>query len=57
VSVTAVIASLEQMVAHRNLAERSDAGRYVIAAPGAHWVQFDEPELIVGLVRQLVEGG
>jgi hypothetical protein len=26
----------------------------VIAARSAHWVQFDEPELIVALVRELV---
>jgi hypothetical protein len=44
------------MAAHRNLAERSDAWRHVIAARSALMVQFDEPELIVSLVRQLVEG-
>ena len=44
----------EQIAAHRMLAERSDAGRHLIAARSAHWVQFDEPELIVALVRELV---
>jgi hypothetical protein len=43
------------MAAHGNLAARSDAWRHVIAARSAHGVQFDQPELIVGLVRQLVE--
>jgi hypothetical protein len=28
----------------------------VVALQSAHWVQFDEPELIVSLVRDLVEG-
>jgi pimeloyl-ACP methyl ester carboxylesterase len=45
----------EQIAAHRMLAERSASGRHVIAARSAHWVQFDEPELVVSLVRELVE--
>jgi pimeloyl-ACP methyl ester carboxylesterase len=49
--------SAEQIFAHRMLAERSDDGRHVMAARSAHWVQFDEPELVVALVRGLVEGG
>ena len=44
----------EQIAAHRMLAERSDDGRHVIAARSAHWVQFDEPELVVAVVRELV---
>ena len=45
----------EQLAAHRMLAERSDRGRHVIAARSTHWVQFDEPELVVELVRDLVD--
>jgi pimeloyl-ACP methyl ester carboxylesterase len=45
----------EQITAHRLLAERSANGRHVIAARSAHWVQFDQPELVVSLVRKLVE--
>jgi pimeloyl-ACP methyl ester carboxylesterase len=45
----------EQIAAHRMLAERSADGRHVIAGRSAHWVQFDEPELVVALVRELVE--
>ena len=45
----------EQIAAHRMLAERSQDGRHVIAARSAHWVQFDEPALVVALVRELVE--
>jgi pimeloyl-ACP methyl ester carboxylesterase len=47
--------SREQLGAHRMLAERSTHGRHVIAARSTHWVQFDQPELIVSLVRELVE--
>jgi pimeloyl-ACP methyl ester carboxylesterase len=47
----------EQIAAHRMLAEHSADGRHVIATHSAHWVQFDEPELVVALVRELVERG
>lgn len=47
----------EQIDSHRMLAERSANGRHVIAARSTHWVQFDEPELVVSLVRDLVERG
>jgi pimeloyl-ACP methyl ester carboxylesterase len=45
------------LAAHRALAELSSCGRHVIARRSAHWVQFDEPELIVSEVRALVESG
>jgi pimeloyl-ACP methyl ester carboxylesterase len=47
----------EQIAAHRVLAKRSADGRHVVAARSAHWVQFDEPELIVALVKELAQGG
>lgn len=47
----------DQLAAHRMLAERSVDGRHVVATRSAHWVQFDEPELVVGLVKELVERG
>jgi pimeloyl-ACP methyl ester carboxylesterase len=45
----------EQLSEHRRLAEASVAGRHVIATRSAHWIQFDEPELIVSAVRELTE--
>ena len=47
----------EQIAAHRMLAERSADGRHVVATRSAHWVQFDEPELVVALVKELVDKG
>ena len=44
----------EQLDVHRRLAEASDEGRHVIVARSAHWVQFDEPELIIDAARELV---
>ena len=45
----------EQLTAHRTLADASVAGRHIVATRSAHWIQFDEPELIVAAVRQLIE--
>ena len=49
--------SPEQLSDHRRLAGASVAGRHVIATRSAHWIQFDEPELIVTAVRELIESG
>ena len=45
----------EQVAAQRTLADSSAAGRHVMATRSAHWVQFDEPELVVAVIRELVE--
>ena len=45
----------EQIASHRALAENSFGGRHIMAARSGHWVQFDEPELIVSVVREIVE--
>jgi pimeloyl-ACP methyl ester carboxylesterase len=45
----------EQIAAHRRLADTALHGRLVVAEHSAHWVQFDEPDLIVQTVRELVE--
>ena len=47
----------EEIAEHRVLADRSAKGRHIMAARSGHWVQFDEPELIVAEVRGLVERG
>jgi pimeloyl-ACP methyl ester carboxylesterase len=44
----------EQIAAHRMLAERSAIGRHIMATRSGHWVQFDEPGLIVSVVQDLV---
>ena len=45
----------EQIDAQRRLAEASRGGRHVIAARSTHWVQFDEPGLVIEAVRALVD--
>jgi pimeloyl-ACP methyl ester carboxylesterase len=44
----------EQLAVHQSLARISDGGRHVVARGSAHWIQFDEPELIVAAVKDLV---
>jgi pimeloyl-ACP methyl ester carboxylesterase len=44
----------DQLAVHKRLAEASVRGRHLVAARSAHWVQFDEPELVVEAVRELV---
>ena len=42
------------VAAHQALAQLSRHGRHVMAAQSGHWVQFDEPELVVESVREVV---
>jgi pimeloyl-ACP methyl ester carboxylesterase len=46
---------VDQLALHRRLAAASTAGRHVVAARSAHWIQFDEPELIIEAVKVLVD--
>lgn len=41
---------------HRQWAEAFPRGRFVATDKSYHFVQFDEPELVIGEVRELVEG-
>ncbi len=45
----------DQIDAHRKLAESSRDGRHIIAERSGHWILFDEPDLIVSVVRELVQ--
>ena len=47
--------SPQEIADHRALASRASAARHVIADRSTHWVQFDQPELIVDAVRELVK--
>jgi pimeloyl-ACP methyl ester carboxylesterase len=44
-----------QIAAQQALAEASNKGRHLVAAKSAHWIQFDEPEVIIQAVRQLID--
>jgi pimeloyl-ACP methyl ester carboxylesterase len=46
----------EELDVHRRMADGSTRGRHITARRSTHWIQFDEPEVIVAAVRDLVEG-
>jgi pimeloyl-ACP methyl ester carboxylesterase len=45
----------EILAMHRQLARISSQGRQIVAAKSGHWIQFDEPDLVVTVVREIVE--
>lgn len=45
----------EQLEERENLARRSPRGRHIIAQESGHWIQLDEPELVVQAVREMLE--
>lgn len=55
----AVISSADQsasvLASHETLVRLSSHGRHVVASKGGHWVPFDEPELVVRTIRDVVE--
>ena len=44
----------EQLKERDALAHRSPRGKHIIAAKSGHWIQLDEPELVVQAVREMV---
>lgn len=48
--------SPQQIDEHRALARLSSSGRHLVAERSGHWVQFDEPQLIVTAIRGIVDG-
>jgi pimeloyl-ACP methyl ester carboxylesterase len=44
----------EQLKEREALARRSSQGRHIVAAKSGHWIQLDEPELVVEAVREMV---
>jgi pimeloyl-ACP methyl ester carboxylesterase len=47
----------EQIAAHRALVDAAEHGVHIVAERSGHWVQFDEPELIVRVIKQLTGVG
>ena len=39
----------------RRMARRSPRGRHIIARKSGHWIQLDEPELVVEAIREMVD--
>ncbi len=47
----------EVIASHRALSGQSSRGRHRTAPRSGHWVQYDEPKLIVDTIREVVDAG
>ncbi len=47
--------SPSRMEEHEALAHLSSQGKHIVASKSSHWIQFDEPELVVESIREVVE--
>lgn len=45
----------ETIAEHRRLARLSSQSRHVVAEQSGHWIQFDQPDLVVAAIRDLVD--
>lgn len=45
----------ERIQEHRELARLSSQGRHLVALQSGHWIQFDEPELVVKAIHEVVD--
>lgn len=43
----------EGIAEHRAIAALSPQGQHVVAEHSGHWVQFDQPELVIGAIRRV----
>jgi len=55
VVLSASNSSPSRMEEHEALAHLSSRGKHIVASKSSHWIQFDEPELVVEAIREVVE--
>ena len=53
--ISASNATPEQLAERNQLVQSVSTGRHIRASNSGHWIQFDEPELVVQAVRELVK--
>jgi pimeloyl-ACP methyl ester carboxylesterase len=44
-----------RLAEHQAMANRSTRGKLVIAQNSGHWIQLDEPDLVVAAVREIIQ--
>jgi pimeloyl-ACP methyl ester carboxylesterase len=49
--------SPETIARHRALARLSSHGRHIVAERAGHWIQFDDPELVIATIRDVWRDG
>jgi hypothetical protein len=55
VVLSANSSSPSRMKEHESLAHLSSQGKHVAASKGVHWIQLDEPDLVIESIREVVE--
>jgi pimeloyl-ACP methyl ester carboxylesterase len=55
--LSAANATAEQREEREAIARRSPRGRHIVARKSGHWIQLDEPELVVQAIREMVSIG
>jgi len=55
VVLSASSSSPSQMKGHEALAHLSSQGKHIVASKSGHWIQLDEPDLVVVSIREVVE--
>lgn len=50
--LSAANSSPEQLAEREEMARRSPRGRHIVAQKSGHWIQLDEPELVVEAIRE-----
>ena len=45
----------DAIATHRQLARLSSQGRHMVATKSGHWIQFDEPALVVTAIRETID--
>jgi pimeloyl-ACP methyl ester carboxylesterase len=53
IALSAANATAEQLKERDALARRSPHSQHIIAAKSGHWIQLDEPELVVQAIREM----
>jgi pimeloyl-ACP methyl ester carboxylesterase len=43
------------LAADASLAQTSSLGRHIVSSRSGHWIHLDDPELVVGVIREIVE--
>jgi pimeloyl-ACP methyl ester carboxylesterase len=51
--LSAASATPEQLEEREAMARRSPRGRHIVVAKSGHWIQLDEPELVVQAIREM----
>jgi pimeloyl-ACP methyl ester carboxylesterase len=54
--LSAANATPEQLKERDRLAHGSPRGRHIIAPKSGHWIQLDEPRLVVDAIREMMQG-